>query len=44
MHDWVGKVIYNEMCKRLIFDHADKQYLHKTEFVQENQAHKIILT
>ena len=23
-HDWVGKVIHWEMCKRLKFDHADK--------------------
>ena len=23
-HDWVGKVIYWELCKRLKFDHADK--------------------
>ena len=22
-HDWVGKVINWELCKRLIFDHAD---------------------
>ena len=23
-HDWVGKVIYWELCKKLIFDHTKK--------------------
>ena len=23
-HDWVGKVIYGELCKRLEFDHANR--------------------
>ena len=28
-HDWVGKVIYWELCKRLKFDHITKWYMHK---------------
>ena len=32
-HDWVGKVIYWELCKRLTFDHANKWYMHKTVLV-----------
>ena len=41
-HDWVGKVIYWKLCKRLKFDHADKLYMHKRESVLENEMHKIL--
>ena len=27
-HDWVGKVINEEMCKKFKFDHAKKWYMH----------------
>ena len=27
-HDWVGKVIHKEMCKKFKFDHANKWYMH----------------
>ena len=27
-HDWLGKVIHWEMCKKLKFDHANKWYMH----------------
>ena len=27
-HDWVGKVIHWEMCKKFKFDHTDKWYMH----------------
>ena len=28
MHDWIGKVIHWELCKRLKFNHANKWYKH----------------
>ena len=28
-HDWVGKVIHREMCKKLKFDHINKWYMHE---------------
>ena len=39
-HDWVGKVIDQELCKRLKFDPTTKRYMHKTESVLENETHK----
>ena len=27
-HDWVGKVIHCEMCKKMKFDHTNKWYMH----------------
>ena len=36
-YDWVGKVIYRELCKRLKFGYTDKWYMHKLEFVHENK-------
>ena len=41
-HDWVGRVIHWELCKRLKFDHSAKWYLHKPESVLENEKHKIL--
>ena len=41
-HDWVGKVIYWEMCKKFIFDHANKWYMHNPAPVQENDTHKFL--
>ena len=40
-HDWVGKVIYWELCKKVNFDHATNGYMHKPESVQENEMHPI---
>ena len=40
-HDWVGKGVYWELCKRLEFDHTAKWYMHKSESVQKNKTHKI---
>ena len=42
-HDWVGKVIHWELCKKLNFHHASKWYTHKPESVLENETHKILL-
>ena len=41
-HDWVGKVIHSELCKKLKFEHTTKQYSHKPESVLENETHKIL--
>ena len=41
-HDWMGKVIYRELYKRLNFDHITKWYMHKAESVRENGSHKIL--
>ena len=41
-HDWVGKVIYWELCKKLKFDHTTKWYMHKPEYVLEIEIHKIL--
>ena len=42
-YDWVGKVIHWELCKRLNFDSTAKWYMHKPDFVLENEMQKILL-
>ena len=42
-HNWVGKVIHWELCKRLKFDHSTKCDMHKSESVSEIETHKILL-
>ena len=37
-HDWVGKVIHWEMCKKFKFDHTNKLYIHNLAPVQENDT------
>ena len=41
-HDWVGKVIHWEMCKKFKFDHANKWYMHNPAPVVENDTHKLL--
>ena len=41
-HDWVGKMIHWEMCKKLKFDHANKWYMHNPALVLENDTHKLL--
>ena len=41
-HDWVGKVIHWEMCKKFKFDHANKWYKHNPAPVLENDTHKLL--
>ena len=41
-HDWVGKVIYWELCKKFKFDHTNKWYMHNPESVLENETHKLL--
>ena len=40
-HDWVGKVIHGELCKKLRFDHTNKWYMHEPESVLENETNQI---
>ena len=40
-HDWVGKLIHWEMCKKFKFDHTNKWYMHKPAPVLENDTHKL---
>ena len=40
-HDWVGKVIYWQMCKKFKFDHTNKWYMHNPASVLENDTHKL---
>ena len=37
-HDWVGKVIHWEMCKKLKCDHTNKWYIHNPESVLEKDT------
>ena len=39
-HDWVGKVIHLELCKKFRFDHTNKWYMHNPAPVLENDTHK----
>ena len=39
-HDWVGKVIHWELCKKLKFDHTNKWFMHNLASVMENETHK----
>ena len=40
-HDWMGKVIHREMCKKFKFDHNNKWYIHNPAPVLENDTHKL---
>ena len=39
-HDWVGKVIHWELCKKFRFDHMNKWYTHNSESALGNKTHK----
>ena len=41
-HDWVGKVVHWEMCKKFKFDHTNKWYMHNPAPVLENDTHKVL--
>ena len=41
-HDWVGKLIHWERCKKFKFDHTNKWYMHNPESVLENSTHKLL--
>ena len=40
--DYVGKVIYCEMCKKFKFDYANEWYMHNPAPVLENDTHKFL--
>ena len=40
-HGWV-EVIYQELCKRLKFNHTVKWYMNKPESVLKNEMYKIL--
>ena len=37
-HDWVGKVIHWELCKKFQFGHTNKWYMYNPASVQENET------
>ena len=41
-HDWMGKVIHWEMCKKVKFDNTNKWYMHNSALVKENETHKVL--
>ena len=41
-HDWVGKMIHWEMCKKFYFDHTNKRYKHNPAPVLKNDIHKLL--
>ena len=41
-HDWVGKVIDWELCKKLKFDRTNNWYMHNPTSVLENETHKLL--
>ena len=40
-HDWVGKMIHWEMCKKFKFDHTNKGYMHNQAALPENSTNKL---
>ena len=40
-HDWLGKVIHWEMCKKFKFEYANKWYMHNPAPVLENDTQKL---
>ena len=41
-HDWIGKVIHWEMCRKFQFDHRDKWYMHNPAPLLEYDSHKLL--
>ena len=42
MHNWVGKMICMQLCKRLKSDHADQWYKQKLETVLKKEMDMIL--
>ena len=42
-HQWVGKVIHWELCKKLKFDHTNKLYMCNPASFLEKETHKTLL-
>ena len=41
-HNWLKKMIYLELGKKLKFDHMNKWYMHNLESVLKNKTHKVL--
>ena len=41
-HEWVGKVIHWELCKKFNFDHMNKYYMLNPASLLENKAYKLL--
>ena len=41
-HNWMGKVIHRELCKKLKFDYTNKWCIHNPEYVPENETHNLL--
>ena len=41
-HDWMGKVIHGELCKKLNFDLTTEYHKRKQVSIRENEKHKIL--
>ena len=41
-HDWVGKVIHGEMCKKFKVDHTNKSYMYNPAPVLENDTLDVV--
>ena len=41
-HDWAGKVIHWEMCRKFQFDHTNKWYMQNLAPVLESDSHKLL--
>ena len=41
-HEWFGKVIHWEICKKFKFDHPNKWYMYNPASVLENNTHKLL--
>ena len=41
-HNWVGKVIHWELCKKVKLNHTRKLYVHNVEFALGNEMHKLL--
>ena len=37
-HEWVGKEIHSELCKKIKLDHMNKCYMHNSASVLENET------
>ena len=41
-HDWVGKVIYWKLYKKVKFEHTKKWYKNNPEYILKNGTHKLL--
>ena len=41
-HNWEGKVIHWEICKKFKFDRTNKWYMHNPAAILENDTHKLL--